>query len=166
MPYQKLQASRATEVATITSNSENTLNLNNPIALTGSGVTTAGTVSPIIIVATATFITDGVTAGDLLVNTTTSPNASRVISVDSETQLTIQSAVTVAVGNVISIWTQSKEAAVIYVGTQTGTQTIKVTTAGGDDVTFTSPVQGRVLPVQCVRVWTTGTTATNVVALW
>ena len=69
MAYQKLQVSRATEVATITSDTENTLNLNDPITLTSNALT-AGTTGVTLIAAAATFITDGITAGDLVVNTT------------------------------------------------------------------------------------------------
>ncbi len=42
--------------------------------------------------------------------------------------------------------------------------TIKVTTSGGDDVSFIAG-QG-ILPVSCSRVWLTGTSATDIVAIW
>ena len=141
MAYQKLQVSRATEVATITSDTENTLNLNDPITLTSNALT-AGTTG-----------------------VTTTPRASRVISVDSETQITVQTTGLFTTADVIQIWTQSTEPAIIYVGTQGGGQAIKVTTAGGDEITFTDPIQGSFLPVQCVRVWSSST-ATNIIALW
>jgi len=164
MAYQKLQVGRATAVATITSDTENTLNLNDPITLTSDALT-AGTTGSTLIAAAATFITDGITAGDLVVNTTTTPQASRVISVDSETQITVQTTGLFTSADDIQIWTQSKEPAIIYVGTQAGGQAITVTTAGGDDITFTDPIQGSFLPVQCVRVWSSST-ATNIIALW
>lgn len=50
----------------------------------------------------------------------------------------------------------------IYVGT---TGDIKVTTILGDTVTFSSVAVG-VLPVQVKRVWSTGTTASNLVGLY
>ena len=43
---------------------------------------------------------------------------------------------------------------------------VKVTTAGGDDVTFTGILAGSFIPVQVLKVFATGTTATNIVALW
>ncbi len=52
---------------------------------------------------------------------------------------------------------------VLYVGV---TGDVKVTTAGGNDVTFTGVVAGSFIPVQVLKVFATGTTATNIVALW
>lgn len=52
---------------------------------------------------------------------------------------------------------------VLYVGTG---GTLKVTTIGGDEVTFTGIVSGTFVPVQVLRVWATGTSAQNIVALW
>jgi len=52
---------------------------------------------------------------------------------------------------------------VLYVGVGGD---VKVRTAGGDDVIFTGVLAGSFIPVQVVRVFFTGTTATNIVALW
>ena len=52
---------------------------------------------------------------------------------------------------------------VLYVG---GAGTLKVTTIGGDDVTFSGLIAGSFVPVQVVKVWATGTSATNIIALW
>ena len=52
---------------------------------------------------------------------------------------------------------------VLYVG---GAGNLKVTTAGGDEVTFTGVLAGSFIPVQVIRVWATGTSATSIVALW
>ena len=43
---------------------------------------------------------------------------------------------------------------------------LKVLTVGGDEITFTNFQDGNFLPVQVVRVYSTGTTASNVIALW
>jgi hypothetical protein len=43
---------------------------------------------------------------------------------------------------------------------------IKVTTAGGDEITFGGVPSGSILPVRVTRVWSTGTDASNIVALW
>jgi 3D (Asp-Asp-Asp) domain-containing protein len=162
MGYQKLQAGNAVAADTIFSDTEDTLNLKSVITLTSNALT-AGTTGVTLIAATATFITDGVTAGDLVVNTSATPQVSRVVSVDSETQITVQTTGLFASGNTIQIWTQSKEPAVLYVGVGGN---VKVRTMGGDDVTFTGLVTGQFVPVQCVRVFATGTTATDIVALW
>jgi hypothetical protein len=52
---------------------------------------------------------------------------------------------------------------VIYVG---GTGNVKVTTAQGTDVTFPAVPAGFVLPVQVIKVWSTGTTATSMVRIY
>ena len=44
---------------------------------------------------------------------------------------------------------------------------VKVTTAQGTDITFTGLAPGSIIPVQVIRVWTTGTTTpTNIVAIF
>ena len=52
---------------------------------------------------------------------------------------------------------------VLYVGVAGD---VKVTTAGGDDVTFTGILAGSFIPVQVVKVFATGTSASNIIALW
>lgn len=52
---------------------------------------------------------------------------------------------------------------VVYVG---GTGNVKVTTAQGSTVTFSGVPAGAVIPVQVLRVWSTDTTATNMVAIF
>ena len=43
---------------------------------------------------------------------------------------------------------------------------VKALTATGNEVTFLNVPSGTVLPVQCVRVFSAVTTATDMVALW
>jgi hypothetical protein len=57
----------------------------------------------------------------------------------------------------------AKSGVVLYIGTGGD---LKVLTSGGDEVTFINIQDGSFLPVQVLRVFTTGTTATNIVALW
>jgi hypothetical protein len=52
---------------------------------------------------------------------------------------------------------------VLYVG---GAGNLKVETIGGDEVTFVGINTGAFLPVQVVKVFATGTSATNILALW
>ena len=52
---------------------------------------------------------------------------------------------------------------VLYVG---GAGNLKVLTVGGDEVTFADIQGGTFVPVQVLRVFSTGTTATGIVALW
>ena len=59
--------------------------------------------------------------------------------------------------------TNLSQPSVIYVG---GGGNVKVTTAQGTAVTFTGVLGGTVLPVQVIRVWSTGTTATSLTAIF
>lgn len=72
-------------------------------------------------------------------------------------------------GNAAQMNTET-EAFVVYVGAASGSDAtwaeVKVTTAAGNDITFSHFPTGTFLPVQCLRVWDSITTATNVVALW
>ena len=52
---------------------------------------------------------------------------------------------------------------VVYVGVSGAA---KVTTAQGDDTTFVGLISGSVIPVQVVRVWATGLTASNLVRVY
>ena len=52
---------------------------------------------------------------------------------------------------------------VIYVG---GSGNVQVTTAQGDQVTFNGLLAGQVIPVQVIRVWSTSTTATTMLAIY
>lgn len=52
---------------------------------------------------------------------------------------------------------------VLYVG---GGGNLKVTTVGGNDVTFVNIQDGSFLPIQVIKVFATGTTATSIVAIW
>lgn len=52
---------------------------------------------------------------------------------------------------------------VVYIGVGGN---IKVTTAVGDETTFVGLLAGSILPVQVIRVWNTGTTATNLVRIY
>lgn len=52
---------------------------------------------------------------------------------------------------------------VIYVG---AAGNVKVTTAQDDEVTFVGLQAGAVIPVQVVRVWATGTTATSLLRIY
>jgi hypothetical protein len=52
---------------------------------------------------------------------------------------------------------------VIYVGVAGN---VRVLTAQNDDVTFVGAAAGQVLPVQVIRVWSTSTTATTMLAIY
>jgi len=50
----------------------------------------------------------------------------------------------------------------LYIGTGGN---VRVTTINGHDVTFTGIISGSLLPVTVKRVWTTNTTASNIIGL-
>ncbi|MDB4350214.1 hypothetical protein OAA38_00215 [bacterium] len=50
----------------------------------------------------------------------------------------------------------------IYVG---GSGNIKLTTIDGSTVTFNSAIAGSILPIRAKRIFSTGTTATNLIGL-
>ncbi len=50
----------------------------------------------------------------------------------------------------------------LYIG---GSGNVRVTTMNGNDVTFASVQAGTILPVMVKRVWSTSTTATNIIGL-
>jgi hypothetical protein len=65
--------------------------------------------------------------------------------------------------NIPSVTGGTNNGCVLYIG---GAGNVKVLTVGGDEVTFFSAQAGLVIPVQVLKVFSTGTTATNIVALW
>ena len=157
MPYQKLQTSNASEV--YTSDTEQTINLRKLIK---EGSLNAGTTGTTIVDSTATFLTDGVKRGDLVVNKTDGV-ASRVVSVVDEATLKVLTTGLFVSSDDYEVWQESTEAAVIYVGVGGD---VKVRTAGGDDVTFVDVPSGSFMPVQVTNVYTTGTTASSILSLW
>lgn len=55
------------------------------------------------------------------------------------------------------------QASTLYIG---NTGNVKVTMAKSGTITFQNCQKGSTLPILVTRVWATGTTATNIVALW
>lgn len=68
--------------------------------------------------------------------------------------------------NILSVSTQNgsgNNGCVLYVG---GYGDVKVRTVGGDDITFVGVNGGTFMPVQVIKVYATGTNATDMVAMW
>ena len=57
----------------------------------------------------------------------------------------------------------SNNGCVLYIG---GFGNLKVETVGGDLITFVGVNGGSFFPVQVTKVYSTGTTATDIIALW
>ena len=118
-----------------------------------------------------------INVGDVVVNTTAG-TMSTVSAVVSSTLLALTNNALFAVGGGTFIvyaadtneLNSIQAACVVYIGDATGTAAtwseVKVMTADRSIVTFSHLPTGTFLPVQVLRVYATGTTATNMIALW
>ena len=110
----------------------------------------------------------GVKPGDVVYDISAG-TAATVVSVDSETQLTLNANIFTTGGQSFRIYQQSSQTGNgntgcnLYIG---GTGNVSVVTIGGDEITFNGVPAGTTLPVQVVKLTATGTTATLVNALW
>jgi|TARA_R110000822_G_scaffold28198_7_gene83941 hypothetical protein len=161
MAYQKLQAYRAIPVIP-----SDVVNIPNPAAGQITGTTTATTTNKLVNSA-AKFLTS-VPPGELIrvgftvVNTTDNTTAT-VSAVDSETTLSLSADIMASGESYIIYGEATSEGCVLYCGTAGN---INVVTAGGDQITFSGVNTGAFVPVQVLRVNSTGTSASNIVALW
>ena len=170
MGYQKLQTGRSTLMDdkwwSDNSNSPN-VNLNNFIV---SGATTSSSPGQLRDngAGTVDFIALGVKAGDLVISTSTAGQATRVASVQSsDILLLLDAGVFYLPVQPYAIYSQSTEAATLYVDPSSAVNTLKVTTMGGDIVTFNNLIPGSFIPVQVKHIWNTGTSnITSVTALF
>jgi len=167
MAYQKLQAGKAWAV----NKSDNT-----DIPNTGldgvTGTTTTGSATQLIDagrtgsdignLATLSFLKAGIQMGMIIVNTTDGTQTTVKQVVNGTTILVAQN-IFATTAKAYAIYGGTQDGAVLYIGT---TGTLKVTTVAGDDVTFTGVLSGSFFPVQVRKVWLTGTTASNIIALW
>jgi hypothetical protein len=157
----KSQFSRALEVI----KSDNA-NIPYP-AVSSSGTNTSVTVASLVDSA-ATFVTNKVATGDIVYNTTDG-TAATVLVVISETTLLLNADIFTAIDKAFLVYTASPQTSNgnpgcnLYIG---GAGNVKVTTIGGDIVTFNAVIVGSVLPVQVIKLHGTGTTATLIDALW
>ena len=136
-------------------------------ATNASGTNTSVSVASLIDSA-ATFETNNVKTGDIVYNTTDG-TAATVLVVVSQTSLLLNADIFAASSKAYTIYQASPQTTIgnqgcnLYIG---GAGNVKVTTIGGDIVTFTAPTVGQVLPVQVIKLHSTGTSATLVNALW
>ncbi len=138
-----------------------------PGAINSTGTNTTATALKLINSA-AKFITNPVYIGDVIHNDTAG-TAATVVSVDSETQLTLNADIFTTTAQVYTIYSMSAQAGIgnagccLYVG---GTGNVSVITIGGDTITFNGVPAGTTLPIQVRRLRSTGTTATLINGLW
>lgn len=135
--------------------------------LVGTGTSTTVTTLKLIDSA-AKFITNNIKTGDVVHNDTLG-TAATVVSVDSETQLTLNANIFTATAQVYSLYPESSQSGIgntgcnLYIG---GTGNVSVITIGGDQITFNGVPAGTTLPIQVLKLRSTGTTATLINALW
>jgi len=116
------------------------------------------------------FITKRVMIGDIVYNTTDG-EAATVILVDDDETLTLNANI-MASGEDFIIYSASPQkgvqdannGCVLYLGDTDGN--LKVTTVAGNIVEFKGLKAGAFFPVQIIKVHETGTSLTNIVALW
>ena len=155
MAYLKLQVSKGIAV----SPSDSTP-LPNPEFIMTTGTTTATTATKLV--DSAASFTTSVEVGNIVVNTTDN-TMTNITAIDSATTLSVDDDIFTS-GETYTVYKQAETGgAILYVG---GTGAIKLTTSSGSILTFSGLNAGTFVPVQTIKVFNTGTTATNIIALW
>jgi hypothetical protein len=130
--------------------------------ISASGTATGGSVN-YLEDSTADFIQGGINPGDIIYNTSQN-SADIVVGINSPTQLEVAGYIggTFA-GDMYEIYAgNNHQGCVLYVG---GAGNLEVQTVGGDNVTLYGVQTGQFIPVQVMKVLT-GTSATDIIALW
>ena len=185
MSYQKLQPSRCIGVVP-----NDTYNIFSPSSLVSSGKATSGTnqvpLSNALIDANADFISAGVQVGDIIhkdrYNASNGKNRcalGEVTNVDSATELTVSfvadntpptpTAFQIFTGQTYKIFRPSENrngGCILYIGSASSGNTIKVLTAANEELTVTGLSQGSFTPFQVVKVFDTGTNVQDIIAFW
>jgi hypothetical protein len=132
-----------------------------------TGTTTSVTATKLIDSA-GLFITNNIKTGDVVHNDT-SNTAATVVSVDGETSITLNANIFTATSQIYTVYSMSSQTSMgnpgcfLYIG---GAGNVSVVTIGGDIIVFNAVPAGTTLPIQVRQLRSTGTTATNVNALW
>ena len=155
MAYQKLQGYRAWNV-----NKSYNTDIPN-IGIAGPSGTTTSAATKQLIDSNANFTAQSVQTGMIVVNTTDGTQTT-VLSIENTTTLNVTEDI-MANAEAYQLYDGNQEGAVLYIGTAGN---LKVTTAGGDEITFQGINTGTFFPVNVVKVFATGTSADNIIALW
>ena len=156
MAYQKLQAGRAWSL-----NPSDNTDIPDIGTAGPTGTTTSGSATQLID-NTATFLTNGVKLNMIVVNTTDGTQAV-VTGIEDDNTLNVSANIFSSTGKAYEIYGGEQEGAVLFIGTAGN---LKVTTVAGDEVTFIGINTGAFFPVHVKKVWATGTSASNILALW
>ena len=165
MAYQRLQVSNAIDVIP-----SDTVPIPNPATFVLSGVanmSVAGTLTDI-----GTKFTEAGIQKNAILYATSSGLAYTVVSVDSDTQLTLEPSVAAAPAETYVIYNAATLGATLYAGIG-GNVSVEMAAnkdgasiAGVNPALFTNVPQGSFMPTLVTRVNATGTTATNLKALF
>ncbi len=155
MAYQKLQGHNALRVVT-----SDTINIPNPSTLAVSGTNTSTSANNLVDSGT-NFLNLKIQVGFIVYNTTDG-SCAFVTSVAANT-LGLSANIFTATSKAYSIYADNNTPAVLYIG---GAGNVRVLTDGGNDVTFNGTLAGSYFPIQVLKVFATGTTATNIIAIW
>lgn len=155
MAYQKLQGYRAWNV----NKSDNTDIPN--IGIVGPSGTTTSAATNQLIDSAANFTAETVQTGMIVVNTTDGTQTT-VLSIENTTTLNVTNDI-MPNAKAYQLYDGNQEGAVLFIGTAGN---LKVTTVGGDEITFQGINTGTFFPVNVVKVFATGTSADNIIALW
>ena len=104
----------------------------------------------------------GLTKGMVIQNTTAGNGKTAIITGVGKEELLLNVQI-FGLGDTYQIYGGDNNGAVLYVGTGGD---LKVLTSGGDEVTFVGVGSGSFIPVNCIQVFNTGTTASDIIALW
>jgi hypothetical protein len=143
-------------------------NANIPFPAVAETGTNTAVVASQLVDSTGTFVSFNIRTGDIVYNVTDG-TAATVVSVINQSSLTLNADIFTATAKSYVIYvaspqsTISNQGCVLYIG---GAGNITVTTNGSDIVTFVGLSAGQFVPVQVEKVFATGTTATEIIALW
>jgi hypothetical protein len=112
-----------------------------------------------------------VMAGDIVYNTSAGSLASAtVVRVEQAGIILLNANIFPTTPKEYTIYSSSNETinegCIVYVGGTNANENIKVTTVSGDIVTFSNILLGSYIPCVVTKVWETGTSATNLLAIW
>lgn len=112
---------------------------------------------------TADFNAAGIKTGDTVMSVLGPTVAWATVIGLGTTTLTLSADIFPTPGSDYFIYQGPNYGCYLYIG---GTGNVSVQTIGGNSATFVGVPAGTTLPVQVIRVNSTGTTATSIVALW
>ena len=159
MAYQKLQAGLAVDVIP-----SDTVNIPVPNVVV-SDISDVSVTLNKLNDSTVDFVELNVKVGDTVYNTSTTGIA-KVVQVEDANTLVLSANIFSSASQNYTIYSSGdhpNQGCVLYVG---GAGDLAVVTSSGSEVTLVGVLAGSFIPVQVLRVESTNTTATNIVALW